>query len=137
MATSSETVAEFNKRVVLQAYAALKAGEVAGYFDRMTDDVTVTYFGNHRFSRTFRGKGDIMENFVPPLLDRLEGPIKITVTNAIAEGDQVFVEAQGESRTKDGLDYNNLYGIVLKLKDGKIAEIREYMDTELTKAIFG
>jgi uncharacterized protein len=135
--TSSETTAALNKQVVLQAYAALKAGNVAGYFDRMASDVTVTYFGNHRFSRTFRGKGDIMENFVPPLLDRLAGPIKITVTNAIAEGDQVFVEAQGESRTKDGLDYNNLYGIVLKLKDGKIAEIREYMDTELTKAIFG
>jgi ketosteroid isomerase-like protein len=137
MPTSTETAAEFNKQVVLQAYAALKAGDVAGYFDRMTSDVTVTYFGSHRFSRTFRGKGDIMENFVPPLLERLEGPIKITVTNVIAEGEQVFVEAQGESRTKDGLDYNNLYGIVLRLRDGKIAEIREYMDTQLTKAIFG
>jgi uncharacterized protein len=128
---------ESNKQIVLQAYAALKAGDVPGYFDTMTEDVTVTYFGNHRFSRTFRGKADIMENFVPPLLDRLEGPIKITVTNAMAEGDQVFVEAQGEARTKDGLDYNNLYGIVLKLKNGKIVGIREYMDTELTKTIFG
>jgi uncharacterized protein len=53
-------------------------GDVPGYFDRMTSDVTVTYFGSHRFSRTFRGRGDIMENFVPPLLERLEGPIKIT-----------------------------------------------------------
>ena len=38
---------------------------------------------------------------------------------------------------KDADDENNQYGIVLKLKDGKIAVIREYMDTELTKAIFG
>ncbi len=59
------------------------------------------------------------------------------MTNAIAEGDQVVVEAQGEARTKDGRDYNNLYCIVLKLKDGKITEIREYTDTDLTKAIFG
>ena len=51
--------------------------------------------------------------------------------------DQVFVEAEGESRTQNGLDYNNRYGIVLRLKDGKIAEIREYMDTELVKRIFG
>lgn len=128
---------ETNKQIVLQAYAALKAGDVPSYFATMSEDVTVTYYGNHLFSRTFNGKADIMENFVPPLLDRLEGPIKITVSNAIAEGDQVFVEAQGESRTKDGRDYNNLYGIVLKLKDGKIVAIREYMDTELTKAIFG
>ena len=30
-----------------------------------------------------------------------------------------------------------LDGIVLKLKDGKITEVGEYMDTELTKTIFG
>jgi ketosteroid isomerase-like protein len=131
------SVSEANRQVVLKGYAALKAGDVASYFDSMTEDVTITYFGNHLFTGTYRGKADIMANYVPLLLARLDGPIKITVTNAIAEGDQVFVEAQGESRTKDGLSYNNLYGIVLKLRGGKIAEIREYMDTELVKNIFG
>lgn len=126
-----------NKQAVLDAYAALNAGDAAGYFARMSDDVQVTYFGSHRFARTFRGKADIMQNFVPALRERLEGSIKLHVTNAIAEGDQVVVEAQGESRTKDGRDYNNRYCIFLKLKDGKITEIREYMDTELTKTIFG
>jgi len=126
-----------NRQVVLDAYAALNNGDPAGYFSRMSDDVQVTYFGSHRFARKFCGKGDIMKNFVPRLRERLEGSIKLHVTNAIAEGDQVVVEARGESRTKDGRDYNNHYCIVLKLTDGKIIEIREYMDTELTKAIFG
>lgn len=116
---------ESNKQIVLQAYASLKSGNVAGYFDSMADDITLTYFGNHLFTGTYRGKKDILDNYVPLLLNRLEGPIKITVTSAIAEGDQVFVEAEGESRTKDDLDYNNLYGIVLRLKDGKITEVRE------------
>ncbi|WP_295122030.1 nuclear transport factor 2 family protein [uncultured Chitinophaga sp.] len=133
----STNSAELNKQIVLQAYASLKAGNVAGYFDSMADNITLTYFGNHLFTGTYHGKQDILDNYVPVLLNRLEGPIKITVTNAIAEGDQVFVEAEGESKTKDGLDYNNLYGIVLRLKDGKITEVREYMDTELVKAIFG
>ncbi|MCY0987141.1 nuclear transport factor 2 family protein [Nannocystis sp. ILAH1] len=133
----STSTRESNKQIVLKGYAALKAGDVASYFDSMTEDVTITYFGDHLFTGTYRGKADIMSNYVPLLLARLDGPIKITVTNAIAEGDQVFVEAQGESRTKDGLSYNNLYGIVLRMRDGKIAEIREYMDTELVKRIFG
>ncbi|MBB6466173.1 hypothetical protein HNQ96_002038 [Aminobacter lissarensis] len=128
---------ETNKRIVLDAYASLKAGDVSGYLGAMSDDVTITYYGNHIFTGTYNGLADIMENYVPALLDVLDGPIRITVSNAIAEGDQVFVEAQGESRTKDGRDYNNQYGIVLKIKDGKIKTIREYMDTELTKAIFG
>lgn len=129
--------AESNKQIVLQAYGSLKAGNVEGYFNVMADDITLTYFGNHLFTGTYHGKQDILDNYVPVLLNRIDGPIKITVTNAIAEGDQVFVEAEGESKTKDGLDYNNLYGIVLRLKDGKITEVREYMDTELVKAIFG
>jgi ketosteroid isomerase-like protein len=131
------STSESNKKIVLNGYAALKVGHVAGYLDSLAEDVTITYFGNHLFTGTYRGKADIIGNYVPLLLARLDGPIKITVTNAIAEGDQVFVEAQGESRTKDGLSYNNLYGIVLRLRDGKIAEIREYMDTELVKNIFG
>ncbi len=38
----SENVAELNKPIVLHGYAALKAGDVAGYFDRMAEDVTAT-----------------------------------------------------------------------------------------------
>lgn len=126
-----------NKQIVLDAYAALNAGDGAGYFSRMADEVKVTYFGSHIFSRTFHGKDDIMKNFVPLLRERLEGSIKLHATNVIAEGDQVVIEAQGEACTKDGRAYNNLYCIVLKLQDGKITHIREYMDTELTKSIFG
>lgn len=129
--------AESNRRLVLSMYDALNAGDTAGYFAQMADDVCVTYFGSHRFSRTFRGKSDIAENFIPPLRDRLDGSIKLHVRNVVAEGDQVVVEAQGEARTKEGLDYNNLYCIVIKITDGKVCEIREYMDTELTKSIFG
>lgn len=133
----ANNLSESNKKIVLRAYASLKEENVAGYLDSMADDVTLTYFGNHMFTGTYHGKADIIQNYVPALLNRLAGPIKITVTNAIAEGDQVFVEAEGDSRTRDGLDYNNLYGIVLRLKGGKITEIREYMDTELVKRIFG
>jgi len=130
-------IADSNKDIVLRAYAALNAGDRTGYFGCMADDVRLTFFGAHRFSRTFNGKDDIFKNFVGPLRERIDGSIKLHVKNVVAEGDQVVVEAQGESRTKDGKAYNNHYCIVLRLQDERIVEIREYMDTELTKAIFG
>lgn len=128
---------ESNKQVVLAAYAALNTGDLAGYYGRMSDDIEITYFGSHRFSRTYRGKDDIRQNFAPPLRERLEGLIRLHVQNVTAEGDRVVVEAHGEARTKDGRDYNNCYCIVLELRDEKIVRIREYMDTDLTKRIFG
>jgi hypothetical protein len=128
---------EANKRVVLDAYAAITEGNLDGFMDRLTDDVRWTFFGTHRYAGTFRGKDDIRDNLFSSLAERLEGTIRIHVKNVIAEGEHVVVEARGESRTKDGRDYNNTYCIVLRLENGKIAEMREYLDTELVTAVFG
>ncbi|MFY0535855.1 hypothetical protein [Nannocystis pusilla] len=38
----STSTSESNKQIVLTGYAALKAGDVASYFDSMTEDVTIT-----------------------------------------------------------------------------------------------
>lgn len=95
-----------------RAYAALLEGEVAGCLDRMANNVTVACFGDH-------------------------GLISLTVSNTNAEGDQVFVEARGQSGAKDGRSYNNPYGIAPKPRDGRIAEICDYMDTQRTRSIFG
>ncbi|MER7183939.1 nuclear transport factor 2 family protein [Streptomyces hyaluromycini] len=133
----TETLAETNKQTVLKAYASLVEGNVEGYFERMQPDITITYYGDHIFAGTYNGKQDILERYVPVLLEHLDGPIKIYVTNAIAEGDQVAVEAYGEARHKDGRPYNNKYFMLIEMRDGKIAAVREYMDTQLVKAIFG
>ncbi|MEJ8848456.1 nuclear transport factor 2 family protein [Variovorax rhizosphaerae] len=126
-----------NKDIVLAMYRALNSGDRAGYYARWHDDVEVTYFGSHHLARTYHGKKDFLDNFVPALRARLDGTIKLDIHNVVAEGDQVVVEGRGTSQTKDGLPYNNTYCIVLKLRDGLIVQIREYMDTELTKSIFG
>jgi ketosteroid isomerase-like protein len=133
----TDTLAETNKQTVLKAYASLVEGNVQGYFDRMQDDITITYYGDHIFAGTYRGKKDILENYVPLLLKHLDGPIKVYVTNVIAEGNQVAAEAYGEARAKDGRPYNNKYFMLIEMRDGKIAAVREYMDTQLVKSIFG
>jgi ketosteroid isomerase-like protein len=126
-----------NKQIVLDAYAALNAGDPAGYLSRLSDDVVATYYGSFKLAGTYRGKQDFVTNFIPGLVERLEGGIKLTVVNAVAEGDHVVIEARGEARAKDGRDYNNSYSIWFRLNGGKIAEMREYMDTDLAKSIFG
>ncbi len=128
---------EANKQLVRDAYASISAGNLGGFMDRLTDDVTWTFFGSHRFAKTFNGKEDITQNLFDVLGAQLEGSLTVNVKNLIAEGNQVVVEALGEARANDGRDYNNIYCLVLRLEDGKIAEIREYLDTELVKSIFG
>ena len=55
----------------------------------------------------------------------------------IAEGDHVVVEARGANRTRAGAPYCNTYCFVFRVADGKLAELTEYMDSELVTAVLG
>jgi len=126
-----------NKRAVVNAYASMAAGNPAPYLELLSDDVSITMFGDHRFARTFRGKRDIYDNLFGPIREVLDGTIRMNVTHAHAEDDTVVVEARGEAQTRDGRGYRNSYCFVFKFENGKIIESREYMDTQLVKATFG
>jgi ketosteroid isomerase-like protein len=128
---------EDNKQAVVNAYASMAAGNPAPYLDLLSDDVSITMFGDHRFARTFKGKDDIYANLFGPIREVLDGTIRMHVRNVAAENDLVVVEAQGEARTKDGRNYKNTYCFVFRFESGKIIESREYMDTQLVKATFG
>jgi ketosteroid isomerase-like protein len=47
----------------------------------------------------------------------------------IAEGDIVVMEFDAEFTLHDGDNYHNQYCIVIRVRDGKIAEVREHADT--------
>ena len=126
-----------NKQAVVDAYASMAAGNSAPYLDLLSDDISITMFGDHRFARTFRGRDDIYNNLFGPIREVLDGTIQMNLTNATAENDLVVVEAQGQARTKDGRSYQNNYCFIFRFEHGKIIESREYMDTQLVKATFG
>ena len=86
---------------------------------------------------TYVGKKELVEKLVGPLFSRLKTGIASTVDNVIAEGDFVVVQVRGKAETKEGRAYDNSYCHVFKMRGGKIAEVTEYFDTELTTSVFG
>jgi ketosteroid isomerase-like protein len=47
-----------------------------------------------------------------------------------ADGDTVALEWRVHARTPDGADYRNAYCGVFVIRDGRIAAVREYLDTQ-------
>ena len=47
-----------------------------------------------------------------------------------AEGDRVAVEAETYGEHVSGKTYNNFFHFLLVIRDGKIQEWKEYMDTK-------
>jgi len=127
---------EENKKTVFDAYSALGSGNGAKYLEYLSDNILCTLYGNHRLSGVYQNKQEILERMVPLFREKLTAPPRLHIKTILAEGDIVIIEMEGEGKAKDGRDYNNHYCFFVKVKNGKIIETREHMDTELVKNIF-
>lgn len=60
--------------------------------------------------------------------------ISLEVTDAIADGDRVALEARGHGALADGRIYANHYIFAFRFRGGLISEIAEYLDTAYAQA---
>ena len=128
---------EENKGIVQAFYDAGNRGDMETCFDLIADDIVWTNIGTTALSGRFEGKQELQEKLIGPLFGRLKAGIAMQVHRLMAEGDHVVAQTSGTAETHDGRPYNNTYCWIIRLRDGKFAEITEYMDTELATAVFG
>lgn len=77
-----------------------------------------------------RGRRAIVEDFLRPVRGLFEpGEPKVELTNVVAEGRWVAVEAIGRGRFLDGRPYENRYSFWVEVDGRTIRTIREYMDS--------
>ena len=93
--------------------------------------------GSNRWAGKYQGKQNVLNGLLAELRSRIDGRIKTIGHRFIAEGDFVVVEARGNNTTKTGVPYNNSYCFVIRLAEGKLHEIIEYMDTEMVSKVLG
>ncbi len=126
-----------NKQVVLDFYQAGARGDMDACFALLADDVTWTNIGSTKFSGTYIGKQALAENLLGPLFAELKAGISSQIEQLTAEGDIVVAQTSGTAETRDGTPYNNTYCQVIRIRDGQIAAVKEYMDTALIDSVFG
>src|SRR5947199_10832267 len=64
------------------------------------------------------------------MLSQLGSGLPITVLGSVAEGDTVAVEVESSGDLKNGRRYRQQYHFAIVFQDGKIARVREYLDTQ-------
>ena len=105
-------------RAVVQRWLELAgSGDIDGAFALFTDD--------------------ILQRLIGPLFAELEGGISSDLEAVVADGDRVVVLSRGKAAKRDGTAYNNTYAQVFTVRGGRIAGVREYMDTALVDRVFG
>ncbi len=78
-----------------------------------------------------------IQDLYAPLIKHVRGPIKIRFSDMVAEGGMVFEEMDILAHLDDGTVYNNWHCFVHEVRDGKIVQTREYMDTHHLWVVLG
>ena len=125
-----------NVELVRKIFEEMLAANFQLYLESVTDDLSYTAIGSTAVSGTVRGREENFARYTR-MLAALEGPIKLTPDNIFGEGEFVALQGHGQARTKTGQAYNNTYCLVFRFREGKIADVTEYLDTELVRAAFG
>ena len=121
-----------NKEIAIKFFEALSSGSEA-YLDFYNDDSIIWTAGNNAIGGT-RTKKEIID-FAQGILAAFPTGITFNITGMTAENERVAVEVSGEAIHASGEVYNNKYHFLLTIKNGKIIELKEYMDTQLAAKI--
>jgi hypothetical protein len=119
--------AEQNKQIVTDFLKSFSAGDFEAALEVIAEDGTWWVAGSMPISG-IRTKAEFAE-LLGGVGDMLEGPIVIDPYAMTAEGDRVAVEATSKGEHVNGKSYRNEYHFLFVLKNGKIREVKEYLDT--------
>ena len=121
---------EQNKQVAKEFVEATIKRDADRVASVMSDDVTLKVFGKHpRFQRVWT-KSEWCKYLQTPS-PFVDSHLALTIRTITAEDDRVSVETETYGTiAANGKIYNNTYHYMFTIRDGKIVNIREYMDTQ-------
>lgn len=129
------TRTEQNRALVTAAMDALAKGDSRPFYEAWADDIVWRPMTTGVWGKVHHGRKAARDALFVPLREQYA----TTYTNAperiFADGDFVIVECQGAVTLKSGKPYDNTYCFVIQMKDGKMVEVREYLDSALSEAV--
>ncbi|WP_407177234.1 nuclear transport factor 2 family protein [Bradyrhizobium sp. STM 3562] len=124
-----------NKAFIQTIMEARARRDNAPFLAAMADDFVWRIIGTTAWSGDYVGKADIVERLLKPLYAQFTAQSSITASRILADGDHVVVECRGDATTTSGERYANTYCFVIRIEDGKLREMTEYMDTALVERV--
>jgi hypothetical protein len=119
---------EENKALVLEYFRRMQAGEPA-VAELLAEDATWWVPRSSELGGTHRGKAAVLA-LMTKGVDLYQLPLELRIEEVVAERDWVCVQLVVEAKTAAGRPYCNDYHFAFRVRDGRIAAVREYVDTK-------
>jgi ketosteroid isomerase-like protein len=130
---------ESNEALVRDFFARLNAEDLEGIRAMLHEDAAwLPQAKDMPGAGSYRGRDVIVDEFLRPIRGLFEhGSPSNRIVSLAAKGALVLLETHGTGRLKDGRPYDNRYAWAFEIRDRKIAEIREYLDSYYIVRLFG
>ncbi|WP_114106157.1 nuclear transport factor 2 family protein [Hyphomonas sp. CACIAM 19H1] len=119
---------EANRQFVTSAIERWAAGGSEFFNEVLSEDVVWTIEGSSQSSGIYRGRSDFVVRAVAPFAIRLSQPIRPVEWQIWADGDHVIINWKGKGVARDGAPYGNTYVWILRMENGKAAEVSAFLD---------
>ncbi len=77
-----------------------------------------------------------LKNLVRSIKSMMPSGLGLRIDTVICEGDRCAVQAESNTTASNGKKYNNRYHFDIRFVGDKIAEVREYCDTDHVREVF-
>ena len=129
------TETQRNRKRIAEAMEALAAADTNPFYALWSDDFIWRPMVGGVWSTAYQGKENVANSLFRRLRKQFDTPYTNTASNIFADGRHVVVECQGQVTLKSGKAYNNRYCFVIEMRDGRMVELREYLDSALAEAV--
>jgi len=127
---------EQQKERALAFLKGLEKGDVKTFEDSIADDFEFEMMGRLPGVAPVRGKDAFLKSTPPILKAMFPNGLNMKLVSIIAEGPHVAVQAESDTIAGNGKKYANRYHFYLLFKGDKIAQVREYNDTNHVREVF-
>ena len=124
---------ETNRQVALKFIKAMGENDPVAAAECLAPDATAVATGNSHFKGTRDAR--MMIDGIEAFKSLMPTGLAFTIKSAVAEGDQVAVECEGNATTSAGTSYCNRYVFFITLRGGLITLVNEYFCTVLANEV--
>jgi ketosteroid isomerase-like protein len=124
-----------NRSVVTSIMAALAEGDGRPFIEAMADDFCWILEGSTPWSGRYVGKDAVRQKLFAPLFAQFATQYRNRLDRIIVDGDEVVVACRGNVETVRGERYDNSYCYWIRMRGGRMVELREYLDTALVERV--
>lgn len=122
--------------IVRDIFKHLEDSDGADFFIRVADNVDWIVQGSHPLAGHYHSKADFLAGTFTKLEKVLPQGMGLRVINVLVAGNWAIVELSSLATARNGLRFDNHNCWLTRFSQGKIVEVRAYLDSAMVQRLF-